>query len=122
MAGSQTFRLRGARFAAALALSLFTFAGRARALDPSPPVPPAGMPAQNFSAIVDAVSTPDPPAEPMTVPQPSYDAGPGVAPAGAPVVMGLFSTLTASLFGKPDPNTWRPLPIWTFFTEGWNEA
>jgi hypothetical protein len=27
-----------------------------------------------------------------------------------------------SIFGKPDPNTWRPLPLSTFFSEGWNEA
>jgi hypothetical protein len=36
--------------------------------------------------------------------------------------MGLFGTITESLFGDPDPNTWRPLPIWTLLTEGWNEA
>ena len=27
-----------------------------------------------------------------------------------------------SIFGKPDPNTWRPLPLSTLFSEGWNEA
>jgi hypothetical protein len=35
---------------------------------------------------------------------------------------GLWSTVTESIFGKPDPNTWRPLPISTLFSEGWNEA
>jgi hypothetical protein len=38
------------------------------------------------------------------------------------VELGLFDTVTESLFGKPDPNTWRPLPLSTLFTEGWNEA
>ncbi len=36
--------------------------------------------------------------------------------------MGLFDTITESIFGQPDPNTWRPLPLSTFFSEGWNEA
>ena len=36
--------------------------------------------------------------------------------------MGLFDTITESLCGQPDPNTWRPLPCSTFFSEGWNEA
>jgi len=27
-----------------------------------------------------------------------------------------------SVFGKPDPNTWRPLPFSTFFSEGWLES
>ena len=122
MAGSQTLRLRGGRFAAALAVSFFTFAGRARAQDPSPPLPPSGMPAQSFAEIVDAVSTPETIAGPMTVPQPSYYPGLGVAPPGTRVEMGLFDTITESIFGKPDPDTWRPLPFSTLFSEGWNEA
>ena len=36
--------------------------------------------------------------------------------------MGLFDTITESIFGQPDPNTWRPLPLSTLFSEGWNEA
>jgi hypothetical protein len=32
------------------------------------------------------------------------------------------AVILESIFGKPDPDTWRPLPIWTLFTEGWNEA
>jgi hypothetical protein len=55
-----------------------------------------------------------------TVPRPSYD--PGVAPAAPRVEMGLFDTITESIFGKPGPNTWRPLPLSTLFSEGWNEA
>jgi len=80
------------------------------------------MPAESFPGIVDAVSTPETIAEPMTVPQPVYYPGAGTAPPGTPVVTGPFETIAESIFGKPDPDTWRPLPIWTFFSEGWNEA
>ena len=30
--------------------------------------------------------------------------------------------MTESVFGHPDPDTWRPLPCSTLFSEGWNEA
>jgi hypothetical protein len=36
--------------------------------------------------------------------------------------MGLFDTISESLCGQPDPNTWRPLTCSTLFSEGWNEA
>jgi hypothetical protein len=36
--------------------------------------------------------------------------------------MGCLDTITQSIFGKPDPNTWRPLSLSTLFSEGWNEA
>jgi hypothetical protein len=36
--------------------------------------------------------------------------------------MGILGTITESLCGQPDPNTWRPLTIHTLFSEGWNEA
>ena len=74
------------------------------------------MPAQS----VDAVSTPEPIAGPMTIPQPS--SYPDVEPPATSDEMGLFDTITKSIFGKPDPNTWRPLPLLTLFSEGWNEA
>ena len=32
------------------------------------------------------------------------------------------SVILDSIFGKPDPNTWRPLSLGTLFSEGWNEA
>ena len=51
MAGSHIRRLRGGPFAAALALFLCLFAGPALAQNPSPPVPPTGMPAQNLRSI-----------------------------------------------------------------------
>src|SRR5262245_53835425 len=34
----------------------------------------------------------------------------------------LLDTLSASLFGKPDPDAWRPLYLSTFLSDGWNEA
>ncbi len=122
MAGSQTLRLRGGRYAAALVLSLSTFAGRARAQDPSPPLPPTGMPSQSLADLVDSASPPETIAWPMSAPQPSYDPGVGMAPAAPRVVMGPFETITESVFCTPDPDTWRPLPCSTLFSEGWNEA
>ncbi len=123
MAGSHTLRVRGGSFAAALVVSLLTFAGHARAQNPSPPVPPTGTPGQILSDVVDSeLTTPEPSAGLMTVPQPSYFPGSGLAPPGTRVELGLFDTITESVFGTPDPDTWRPLPLATFFSEGWNEA
>jgi hypothetical protein len=45
-----------------------------------------------------------------------------MAPVAPRVELGLRDTITQSIFGKPDPNTWRPLPLATLFSEGWNEA
>ena len=122
MAGSQTLRLRGGRFAAALAVAFLTSAGRARAQNPSPPLPPAGMPAASIAEIVDSATTPEAMPAPMTAPGPTYYPSYGVAPAAPRVELGIFDTITESIFGQPDPNTWRPLPISTLFSEGWNEA
>jgi hypothetical protein len=44
-----------------------------------------------------------------------------VAPIAPRVEMGCFDTITESICGQPDPNTWRPLPLSTLFSEGWNE-
>jgi hypothetical protein len=92
-------------------------AGRAQAQNP---VPPAPNPGPTFADVVAG----DAAAETMQ-PQPTfggalYDGG--AAPPGTRVVTGPLGTITASIFGTPDPDTWRPLPIWTFFTEGWDEA
>src|SRR5262245_38489918 len=35
---------------------------------------------------------------------------------------GLCGTIAESIFGKPDPDAWRPLLLSTLFTEGWDEA
>ncbi len=127
MAGSQILRQRCGRFAAALAVSFLTLTGGARAQNPSPPLPPAGTPAASVAEAVDGASAPEAMAAPMTVPGPAYDpsysvAPTSVAPTAPPVELGILDTITESLFGKPDPNTWRPLPLSTLFSEGWNES
>ncbi len=122
MAGSQTLSLRGGRFAAALAFSLLTSGGGAWAQNPSPPLPPAGTPAASAPEIADAVTEAEVVPGPTTVPGSTYFAAYGGAPAARKVELGLFDTIAESLFGHPDPDTWRPLPFSSFFSEGWNEA
>ena len=39
--------------------------------------------------------------------------------ACCPDCLGLCETITQSIFGQPDPNSWRPLPFSTLFSEGW---
>ena len=58
----------------------------------------------------------------MTVAEPSYDPGPGAAQPATSLEMGPLDTITESLFGKPDPNSWHPLPLSTLLSEGWDEA
>src|SRR6516165_7309608 len=53
---------------------------------------------------------------------PSDCAREGSEPTAPRVQLGLCDTITASIFGKPDPNTWRPLSIATLLSEGWDEA
>jgi hypothetical protein len=123
MAGSHIRPRRGGPFAAALALSLFAFAARARAQNPSPPVPLTGIPAQNLSELFDSeLPTPEPNTSLTTVPQPLYYPVAGAGPTAPRVVLGIFDTITESIFGEPDPDDWRPLPLSTLFSEGWNEA
>ena len=122
MAGSQPLSLRRGRFAAVLALSFFTFAARARAQYPAPPLPPTGTPATSFADMVGSVPAPVATPAPMAVPGPTYYPAYAGAPTTPRVVLGCFDTVAESLFGTPDPNTWRPLPLSTFFSEGWDEA
>lgn len=117
MAGSQARCVRGVPFAAVLALSSFAMLSSAAAQNPSQP---AGMPAQSFAKLVSSESTPETSGG-MTVSDPSYDPGLGAAPSDDWCEMGCFDTITESIFGKPDPNTWHPLPLSTLFSEGWNE-
>ncbi len=72
--------------------------------------------------LVDSATAPEAMPTPMTVPGPAYYPGPGVAPMAPPVVTGPFDTMVESIFGQPDPDTWRPLPLSTLFSEGWHEA
>lgn len=44
-----------------------------------------------------------------------------VSSASPETESGLIATIRNSIFGKGDVESWRPLPISTFFTEGWNE-
>jgi hypothetical protein len=46
----------------------------------------------------------------------------GPEPKAPRVELGLYDTITASIFGKPDADTWRPLSIGTLFSEEWDEA
>ncbi len=79
---------------------------------------PSPTPPSDFASVVGGPGTFAQP----TGAVPSYYAGEGSAPTAPRVEMGLFDTITESLFGQPDPNTWRPLPLSTLFSEGWNEA
>jgi hypothetical protein len=97
-----------------------SIAAAAQAQTPSMPSP---TPPSDFASVVGGPATfvqPSFTQPPLAVP--SYYAGDGSAPTAPIVEMGHFDTITESLCGKPDPNTWRPLPLSTFFSEGWNEA
>src|SRR4029077_16116130 len=55
-----------------------------------------------------------------SVPRATYY--PGMVPTSTRVELGFFDTIGESICGQPDPDTWRPLPLSTLFSEGWNEA
>ena len=96
--------------------------GDAPAQIPTPPLSPAGMPAASFAEIVDPVDPPVVMPGPTTVPRAWSNPGPVVAPTAARMELGIVDTITESVFGQPDPNSWRPLPFSTLFSEGWSEA
>jgi hypothetical protein len=62
------------------------------------------VPAASFADVVDPV---DP-----------YSPGPGAARTAARVETGIFGTIAESIFGHTDPDSWRPLPFSTLFSEG----
>ncbi len=114
MAGSQGIQ-QGPRvliIAIALAVAIPASAQAQTPSLPSPTVP------SDFASAVGGPETFVQPTEAV----PFYSAGEGYAPTAPIVQMGLLDTITESIFGQPDPNTWRPLPLSTFFSEGWNEA
>jgi hypothetical protein len=80
------------------------------------------MPVASFADIIDSVDPPEAMPGPTTVPRPWYNPGPGAAPVAVRLEMGIFDTITGSICGQPDPDTWRPLPLATLLSEGWNEA
>jgi hypothetical protein len=94
MEGSQTLRLRCNQFVAILATSFIMSAGPTGAQNPL-------SPSDTRVPISGVLCAPE---------------------AGCSVDSGFIETITQSIFGKPDPNTWHPLPLSTFFSEGWNEA
>ncbi|WZO95751.1 hypothetical protein EP7_002720 [Isosphaeraceae bacterium EP7] len=117
MAGSQALRRRGGLFA--LAVAFLTISDFAQAQDPSTP---AATPARSFADLVEPVDPTVAVPAPTTVTGPALGQSFGVIPSTTRIETGFFDTIGESLFGKPDPNTWRPLPLSTFFSEGWNEA
>lgn len=67
--------------------------------------------------VSDSASIVDP-----TEPTPAIVASEGPEPAAPRVEMGLFDTITESLFGDVyAEGRWRPLSLGTFFSEGWLE-
>ena len=117
MAGRQTLRRRGGVFAAALAVASLTFADLGRAQ--YPPLP-AATPAQGLTDTIEAEELQA--AMPATTSVPRSNYYPGMVPTSTRVELGFFDTIGESIFGQPDPDTWRPLSLGTLFSEGWNEA
>ena len=73
------------------------------------PGPAAAAP--SYAELVPAEETAQPPAQPVNLS--TWSGRTEVYPIGR-VIM-------ESIFGKPDPDTWRPLPCSTLFSEGWHE-
>ena len=119
MAGSQGIQQGPRVLIIAIALAV-AIAASAQAQTPSLPSPTA--PSDFASAVGGPETFVQPTFTQPTGAVPSYYAGAGYVPTAPIVQMGLFDTITESIFGQPDPNTWRPLPLSTFFSEGWNEA
>ena len=113
MAGSQGIQQGPRVLIMAIALAA-AIAAAAQAQTPSLPNP---TPPSDFASVAGGPETFVQP----TGAVPSYYDGEGSAPTPR-VEMGLFDTITESIFGQPDPNTWRSLPLSTLFSEGWNEA
>jgi hypothetical protein len=88
-------------------------------------MPPPGA-AQDLRTTARAASLADlvPPEEAVqpTEAAPSCHVVEASVPVAPRVERGLFDTITESIFGEPDPDSWRPLPLSTLFSEGWNQA
>lgn len=125
MAASLSIRPGTIRAVGRLVFGLAWFLGcgglaRAQALpDPSMPAASAPIPATapGFAAM------PPQPANLLGIPVTAPFSSPTtLPPVQQPrVEMGLLDTITESLFGDayPEPSTWTPQTLGTFFTEGW---
>ena len=80
----------------------------AAAQEPTPPAPAAASLADVVS--VDDVAEPPVPAIDLS----TWNGRTDIYPFG--------EVILESLFGTPDPDTWRPLPLSTLFSEGWHES
>ena len=74
------------------------------------PSPAAAAP--SFADVVPVEETAQPPVQPVDLSTWS----------GRTDVYPFSQVILESIFGQPDPDTWRPLPFSTLFSEGWNEA
>ena len=119
MAGSQFVRLRINWFAASFALSVFTFAGYARA---QTPLSLNGSPAASAVGLTNTQSAPESAGPPPAVPPPLSCPAASVPSTDDWLEGGHFETIAESIFGQPDPNCWHPLSLSSLFSEGWNES
>src|SRR5262249_10526176 len=119
MAESRAIRSGWGLAIVALAVSSHGFGGDSRAQVASPP---AGSPASDYSHIVDAVEPPSIVFGPTLGTGPASNSSLGAVPVAPRVEMGLFETITDSLFGDVyAEGRWRPISLSTFFSEGWLE-
>jgi hypothetical protein len=134
MGGDQANRMRRTGHLARLAVVFLSLGATTRAQVPGPlspiptggtrapnPVPPARMPDTGFTDVADSVDSSQAILEQKSNPQPWYTQGPGLPLTSPRVEMGIFETIQDSVFGEPDPRSWRPLRFTSFFSEGWNE-
>ena len=89
-------------------LFLGAMAMPAAAQEPSPAAPAVA----SLADVVSVEDAAEPPVQPIDLS--TWSGRTDVYPFG--------QVILESLFGQPDPDTWRPLPLSTLFSEGWNEA
>ncbi|MGO9600650.1 MAG: hypothetical protein ACLP7Q_21940 [Isosphaeraceae bacterium] len=118
MVGIEAFRRGLRRLATAVTLAM-AIASAAHAQTPPLPNPSAPV---DFAAVAGGPETFSPADTQPAGTAPSYYAGEGSEPTAPRMEMSLWDTITDSLFGDVyAPGRWRPLPLRTFFSEGWLE-
>jgi hypothetical protein len=95
------------RAVASLVLFHAIFIGRPGAAQETAPAPPS----PSFADIVTSDDTEQPALQPIDV----------AAWHGRTDVYPFSQVILQSIFGETDPDDWRPLPLSTFFSEGWRE-